>query len=130
MAEKFTLDNAHRYGRHYDEQSFWRKLRRVAAKAGSALLYPALQLYYVLQSGDVPLKDKTVIIGALGYLILPADLVPDFLPLLGLTDDIAAISLALKAVQRNLTPAINEQARRQTERLMPADKPSDTNTEE
>ena len=92
---KFTPDTAPQYERHYEEGAFWKKLRHVAALLGSKLLYPALQLYYVLQSKDVPVKVKTLIVGALGYLILPADLVPDFIPALGFTDDLTALMGAM-----------------------------------
>ncbi len=92
---KFTLDTAPQYERHYEEGSFWKKLRHVAALLGSRLLYPALQLYFVLKSKEVPVKVKTLIVGALGYLILPADLVPDFIPALGFTDDLTALMVAM-----------------------------------
>lgn len=85
---------------------------------GAKVLYPALQLYYLLQSKEVPVKAKTLIIGALGYLILPADLIPDFIPAMGFTDDLTAIFLALRAVSKYLTPEIKEQARKQTHRLL------------
>ena len=116
--EKFTIDTAPQYERHYDEEGFWKKLRRVASKLGAKVLYPALQLYFLLQAKEVPVKAKTLIIGALGYLILPTDLVPDFIPALGFTDDLTALMLALRTVNTHLTPEIKEQAREQTDKLL------------
>lgn len=118
--ERFTLQSAPQYERHYDNDGFWKKLRRVAAQAGAKVIYPALQLYFVLQSKEVPLKVKTLIVGALGYLILPADLVPDFIPLLGFTDDLSALLLVLRAVNEHLTPEINRQANERAEKLLKA----------
>lgn len=115
---KFTIETAPQYERHYDEDSFWKKLRHVASKVGAKVLYPALQLYYLLQSKEVPVKAKTLIIGALGYLILPADLIPDIIPVLGFTDDLTALLLALRTVNTHLTPEIKEQAREQTDKLL------------
>ena len=116
--EKFSLQTAPQYERHYDEDGFWKKVKRVAALVGAKVLYPALQLYYVLQSKDVPVKAKTLIIGALGYLILPADLVPDFIPALGFTDDLTALMVALRAVNKHVTPEINARAKEQTDKLL------------
>ena len=116
--DKFTLDTAPQYERHYNEDGFWKKVKHVAAQVGAKVLYPALQLYYLLQSEDVPVKAKTFIIGALGYLILPADLVPDFIPALGFTDDLTALMLALRTVNKHLTPEINRLAKEQTDKLL------------
>ncbi|MBR1766943.1 MAG: DUF1232 domain-containing protein [Bacteroidales bacterium] len=116
--ERFTIDTAPHYGRHYNEDDLWRKLRRIAAQAGAKILYPALQLYYLLLSPHVPLQAKTLIVGALGYLILPADLVPDFIPALGFSDDLSALMLALRALNKHLTPDIKRQAKEQTDKLL------------
>lgn len=116
--DKFSLKTAPQYERHYDEEGFWRKVRRVAAQTGAKVLYPALQLFFLLQAKDVPVKAKTLIIGALGYLILPADLVPDFIPAMGFTDDLTALLIAIRTVSVYLTPDINRQAKEQTDKLL------------
>ena len=116
--DKFSLDTAPQYERHYDEDSFWKKVKHVASQVGAKVLYPALQLYFMLQSKDVPVKAKTLIVGALGYLILPTDLVPDFIPALGFTDDITALMVAIRTLNQHLTPEINRQAKEQTDKLL------------
>ena len=116
--EKFTIETAPQYERHYDEDGFWHKVRRVAAQVGAKVLYPALQLYFLMQSKEVPVKAKTLIIGALGYLILPADLIPDFIPVMGFTDDLTAIMLVLRTVGQYVTPEIDRQAKEQTDKLL------------
>ncbi len=123
---KFTPDTAPQYERHYNEDSFWKKLKHIATLIGSKVLYPALQLYYVLQSKDVPVKVKTLIVGALGYLILPADLVPDFIPALGFTDDLTALMVALRTVNKYITPDINARAKEQADRLLNEDNNANT----
>ena len=60
----------------------------------------ALTLYYVLQKKDVPMSEKGIIIGALGYFILPLDLVPDFMVGLGYTDDVGAMFIAIKKISK------------------------------
>ena len=115
---KFTVESAPKYGKHYSDDGFWKKLRKLAAQAGTKLLYPALQLYYLMQSKEVPLGAKTLIIGALGYLILPADLIPDFIPALGITDDMTAIMLALRNVMHYMTPEIKSKAKEQADKIV------------
>lgn len=119
--EKFTIENAPKYERHYNEDGFWAKLKKHAARWGEKLLYPAMMLYCMMKSPNVSFKDKTIIAGALGYLILPLDAVPDFIPMLGIIDDISAIMLALKTLNKDLTPEIRDEARRETDRLLKRD---------
>lgn len=116
--ERFSIDTAPQYNRHYDEDSFWKKLKHLASNVGSKVLYPALQLYYLLQAKDVPMKAKTLIVGALGYLILPTDIVPDFIPALGFTDDLTALMVVLRTLNKYLTPDINARAKDQANKLL------------
>ena len=98
------------YQKNYSETGFWNKLRKAAVKAGAKVVYCALLLYYILQSPGVSARDKALIVGALGYFILPVDLVPDLLPLVGYTDDLAALTGSIMAVKANLTPEIKAAA--------------------
>jgi uncharacterized membrane protein YkvA (DUF1232 family) len=99
-----------KYQEHYSEPKFAGKLAKVAKSAGRKMVYAALLLYYVLKSPSVKKGDKTTIIGALGYFILPMDILPDFIPMVGFTDDLSAILLALHAVWKNITPEIKAMA--------------------
>ncbi|MGM9748166.1 MAG: YkvA family protein [Candidatus Cryptobacteroides sp.] len=47
----------------------------------------------------------------MGYFILPTDLIPDLIPVLGFTDDVAALTLAYKAIQASVTPEIDAKAK-------------------
>lgn len=116
--EKFCIENAPRFEQHYDEDGFLKKVRHIASQVGHKVLYPALQLYFLLQDKDVPAKAKTLIIGALGYLILPTDFMPDFIPALGFTDDLTALMVALRTLNKYLTPDINARAKEQTDKLL------------
>lgn len=105
-----SLKNIEKYQEHYSEPKFAGKLAKVAKSAGRKMVYAALLLYYVLKSPSVKKGDKTTIIGALGYFILPLDILPDFIPMVGFTDDLSAILLALHAVWKNITPEIKAMA--------------------
>ena len=74
-------------------------------------MYAALILYYTLQSDRVSKTDKAIIIGALGYMISPLDVIPDAIPIAGLTDDFAVLMYVLKKVWTDIDPTIIEQAK-------------------
>jgi uncharacterized membrane protein YkvA (DUF1232 family) len=99
-----------KYQDHYSESGLLGKLSKVAKKAGQKIVYAVMLLYYVIQSPEISKGDKATIIGALGYFILPLDLLPDFIPVLGFTDDLSAILLALHAVWKNITPDVKAKA--------------------
>ncbi|MBO6095919.1 MAG: DUF1232 domain-containing protein [Bacteroidales bacterium] len=110
-----TPEELTKYQKHFSESDFWLKLSTLAQKAGVKLTYYALTLYYTLTDPNTPTTSKAVIAGALGYMILPLDLVPDFLPFAGLADDWAALIAAVTYVTSAITPAIKARAREKTE---------------
>lgn len=73
-------------------------VQRLAKRAGVEVVRKALQLFYVLRRPDTPAWAKRTVIGALAYLVLPLDALPDLLPLVGFTDDLAVITAALGTV--------------------------------
>lgn len=99
-----------KYQDKYSEPKLQSKLSRVAHWAGAKVVYAALLLYYVLKSDNVSKADKSKIWGALGYFILPTDLILDFIPMMGYTDDLAALVYAIHAVAKNITPEIKARA--------------------
>lgn len=101
-----------KYGKYYSEKGFWEKLAGSAKKAGIKLVYMCLLLFYALQSPKLPKKSKAIIIGALGYLILPLDLVPDFIPVAGFTDDLGALGFALAQVAMSIDADVRIKAKK------------------
>lgn len=51
---------------------------------------------------DIRWERLSIIIFALLYLLMPFDLIPDFIPVIGFVDDIAVISVSLKMVSDEL----------------------------
>ncbi|MDF2000498.1 YkvA family protein [Peribacillus frigoritolerans] len=86
-----------KYSDNFSEDSFWKKIKKFGKKAGVKVVYVALLLFYTLQKPTTPGWAKTVIIGALGYFILPIDLIPDLVPG-GYTDDFSGLFGALITV--------------------------------
>ena len=67
-------------------------------------------LYYTLQSDNVSLKDKAIIVGALGYLISPIDVIPDAIPIAGLTDDLSVLIYVINKVWNNVGDDVKQKA--------------------
>lgn len=105
------------YAAEYSEPGLWDKIRDNVASIGIALIYKALQLFYVAQSPDCPMKVKAGIYGALGYFISPLDLIPDAVPGVGFSDDASAIGLALLLAQMYITEEVKEKARSKIHQL-------------
>ncbi|MBN2638088.1 MAG: DUF1232 domain-containing protein [Bacteroidales bacterium] len=99
-----------KYSKHYNPDRFWKKIEKTASKLGKQVLYEILSLYFLLTSGKTPLKIRITIMTALGYFILPTDMISDFIPFLGFSDDIAFLSYAFTNAQKYLTPDIKEKA--------------------
>ena len=99
------------YEKHFSFSGLMDKIKETAKKAGLKAIYMALLLYYALESPTITVMDKAIIYGALGYFISPIDIVPDILPLIGLTDDIAVLAWAFSRVKHNVTDMTREKAK-------------------
>lgn len=110
-AEKMDEDTLQKHGKHYSEEGLWNKIKKYSKKVGSTAVYVVLLLYYVLQKEEVPMKNKAIIIGALGYFILPLDLIPDFAAGVGYTDDIGVLLAALWQVSKYIDADVKNQAK-------------------
>lgn len=94
----------------YSEGRLKDKLAKIARKAGCNVVYAVLVAYYAVQSDALSLKDKARLYGALGYFILPVDLIPDAFVALGYTDDMAALIYVLRTISTNITPEVKRKA--------------------
>lgn len=99
------------YIKHYSESDLHIKLKKTSGSLSKQLLYYVLVLYYLVADKNIPAKVRMVFIAALGYFILPTDLVTDFLPVIGFTDDIAFLTYAISNATAYITPEILEKAK-------------------
>ena len=99
------------YSNKFSRGEFLEKISRVAKRAGAKLVYSALILYYTLQSDQVSVKDKAIIIGALGYLISPLDVVPDAIPIVGLGDDLSVLVYVLQKVWGDVSDDVKQKSK-------------------
>lgn len=97
----------------------WRKMMGAANKATLWRYLKALWL--LLKDGRTPLPAKLVAGLVVTYALSPIDLIPDFIPVLGLLDDLILIPLgvmlAIKLVPRSLWEEMLQRADAQQGRL-------------
>jgi uncharacterized membrane protein YkvA (DUF1232 family) len=105
------------YSKHYNDTAFRNKISRSAALAGRRTVETALVLYYCLRDPETPTKARAAIIGALGYWILPFDAIPDFIPAVGFTDDLAAMVAVVSMLFAYVKPEHRARARQKVDEL-------------
>ncbi|WP_251359028.1 YkvA family protein [Kangiella sp. TOML190] len=98
--DAFEISNQD-YKKHYSDESFWQKTKQFAIKIGKEAMEKSLIMYYCMKDPDTPAKHKSIILSALGYFILPVDLIPDILPG-GWMDDLGALALAFSTVTSSI----------------------------
>ena len=106
-----NLPDFMKYKDTFSTTGFVEKISRIAKRAGVKLVYVALLLYYTLESDKVSIKDKAIIIGALGYLISPLDVIPDAIPIAGLGDDLAVLIYVLHKVWGDVSEEVKAKAK-------------------
>jgi uncharacterized membrane protein YkvA (DUF1232 family) len=90
-------------------RAFRNKAQRVARKLPFA--EDLVAAYYCAFDRSTPLQVKTALLGALAYFVLPADAMPDILPLLGYGDDALVLATALRMVSAHIRDEHREAAR-------------------
>lgn len=90
---------------------FWDKVMKYSKKAGEKTIYFSLLLFYTAKSPAVPKSSKMIIVGALSYLIFPVDLIPDFIPVVGLADDSAVVAGAVYKVMSHVDDEVKSKAK-------------------
>jgi len=86
----------------YVRRGFWAKARRVAA--GLPFAEDLLAAYFCAFDRETPRHVQAALIGTLAYFVLPFDIIPDMMPLLGFTDDAAVLATALRMVATHIRP--------------------------
>ena len=94
-------------------------LEGLRAKA-SALEREVLALWYALRHPRTPLSAKVVATLVVAYAVSPIDLIPDFIPVLGLLDDLVllplGIALCIRLLPADVLAECREKARHSAER--------------
>ncbi len=78
------------------ERGFWTKVRRTLGRV--PFVEEAVAAYFCATDRNTPLQVKAILMGALAYFVVPTDMIPDFIAVLGFTDDAAVFYAALRMV--------------------------------
>lgn len=107
MAQKSGFDFFGFGGKLGDESDVRKKFWSTAKQAARQIPFmeELVASYYCAMDKNTPLRAKGILVAALGYFVLPTDVIPDFVFGLGFTDDIAVLTAAITAVKANITPA-------------------------
>lgn len=97
------------YADKFTPKDYLDKISKYGKDMGLKLVYSSLLLFYALTDGKVPVKDKLIVTAALGYVVLPIDLVPDWI-IGGFFDDASIVGYALSTIRKDITPEIESQA--------------------
>lgn len=98
-----------------NEGVFARLLRR----AGRTIARPAFECLELLLDGATPPQVRLTVLAALTYLLLPLDVIPDFIPAAGFSDDMVALTALLGLCSTHRTPAIRARAQSRLDRWFP-----------
>jgi len=105
------LSRIRKYAVFFSESSFWNTVQSYSKKIGIKSVYAALLLFYAFKRKETPTWAKNIIIGVLGYLIAPIDLLPDLTPFIGYTDDLGVLGVGLVAIASYVNDAVKSQAK-------------------
>ena len=90
-----------KYGKYFSESRFLAFATRYGKKL--AFVQKAVVLFFCLRDQDTPKYVKAILAGALGYLVLPIDIIPD---------TIAGLGIAFKIANRYIKTSHEEQAKK------------------
>ena len=98
-----------KYGKHFTNKRFM----SFASHIGKNLTFlrQAVVLFLCFRDPETPKYVKAVIAGALGYLIIPMDMMPDAVAGLGWLDDLAVLAVAFKVANRYIKAIHHEKAK-------------------
>tara|TARA_Y100000589_G_scaffold172859_1_gene164123 strand:- start:31 stop:399 length:369 start_codon:yes stop_codon:yes gene_type:complete len=91
----------------------------ILIKAGRTIAKPALEVLEMALDPLTPPQVRVSLMAALAYLIMPFDLFPDFMPVIGFSDDFVALTAVLSIWSQYMTPAIRTRVQKKLDRLFP-----------
>jgi uncharacterized membrane protein YkvA (DUF1232 family) len=107
-AEKARIEALEEYAKHYDRNAAFKLLKKLrkktrgkkwlVSKSVGVIVNTLGHLMSALDNPETPKRHKAAIIIAVGYIILPFDMMPDILPIVGYSDDVMVAGSVLALV--------------------------------
>jgi len=99
----------------YRETSFWRRHTKKVKAQVQDMKCSVLALYLARRDPRIPFKSKILIAIAVGYLLSPIDIIPDFIPVIGQLDDLLIVPVlvgwAIKSIPSKILDEYKEKAK-------------------
>ena len=92
---------------------------KILIRAGRTISKPALEVFEMALDPFTPSQVRVSLMAALAYLIMPFDLFPDFMPVVGFSDDFVALTAVLSIWSKYMTPSIRARAVSYTHLTLP-----------
>ena len=92
---------------------------KILVRAGRTIAKPALEVLEMALDPFTPAQVRVSLMAALAYLIMPFDLFPDFMPVVGFSDDFVALTAVLSIWSKYMTPSIRARAEKKLNKLFP-----------
>ena len=92
---------------------------KILVRAGRTIAKPALEVLEMALDPFTPAQVRVSLLAALAYLIMPFDLFPDFMPVVGFSDDFVALTAVLSIWSKYMTPSIRSRAEKKLNKLFP-----------
>ncbi len=89
---------------------FWQTLKKAARRI--PFVEDVVASYYCALDPRTPMRVRGILLAALAYFVMPIDAIPDFVAILGFTDDVAVLAAAISAIRGHITDAHYAAARR------------------
>ncbi len=105
-----------KYIKFFSKNDFWKRMQSIAKGVGQKSVYTILLLYYSFTRKETPHWAKNIIVGVLGYLLMPFDAIPDLTPIIGYTDDIGVLTFGLVTIACYVNQDVRVKARERLEK--------------
>lgn len=99
--------------RHQNCLRYSIKMAKTSLKTRWSLQHKILTLFYAFKDSRTPLYAKITALSSIIYLISPADIVPDIIPLAGYIDDLIIVPFLINLSTKLLPPDIKREAEQQ-----------------
>ena len=94
-------------------------LKKILLRAGRVIAQPALEGFELIIDNSTPPQVRISIMGALTYVIAPVDLIPDFIPASGFSDDLVALTAVISLWHNYITPEMKFRAQCKLDKWFP-----------
>jgi uncharacterized membrane protein YkvA (DUF1232 family) len=99
-----------KYQSKFKEAKFFKFLNKKFQSLSVQLVYKSLLMFYAFKRKETPYWAKNIILGTLGYILSPIDMLPDLTPLFGYTDDISVLAYGIVMISCYINKDVRDMA--------------------